>query len=146
MATLRALTYFDVPGSNVLPGGSRTQYKEFTVGVPKFDLTKLVAAEATWDAWGHTTEDAISDFDFLWIESDLSGVLVELTCDANNGVGRVQMPLCLIAGFPLILASKVSRAGHTADFAAGTADVIDMIRVLNPSVSTGANVRAALFT
>lgn len=149
MATLRALAYFDAPGGNITPGGSRSLYKEFTVSEPKFDQTKLVAhgpSGTTWDAWGHTSEDPISDFDFLFIVSDLSGVLVELTCDKGGENGAVPFVLGLIAGFPLMLGSNVSRALHTADFQSGVADVIDRVRIHNPSTTTSANVRVALFT
>lgn len=149
MATLRALSYFDVVlnGRNV-NGGSRSKYKEFTVGEPYFDETKIVAFGTTWDAWGFDSEEPISDFDFLYIESNLAGTLVELTCDANNGVGREEFVLCLgVANFPLVLGSKVSRASHAADFSGGSvADVIDAIRINNPHGSTDATVRVCLFT
>ncbi len=88
----------------------------------------------------------ISDFDFACIETDLDGVLVELTCDKGNENGTMVFVQGIISGLPYFIPSNVSRALYTADFGSGVADVIDRIRIRNPNVSTAANVRLALFT
>lgn len=131
------------------PFGSKSNPKEITVSAPGIDVTKLVAAAETWDVWGFTggNEQPISDFDLLVIESDYAGVQVELTCDANNGVGREEFVITLVAGLPLVIADDGSIANYTTDFAAGTADVIDRIRVRNPTgAGSSANVRVGIFT
>ena len=150
MGTLRLLTYFEFEKSDgrVVYGGSRSKYQELTVSDPCFDEEKSLAVNTTWDAWGFTTEQPISDFDLLWIMSDKSGLYVELTTDANNGVGDEIYTVPLAANIPLILSADDSYANYTADFAGGTADVIDRIRVRNPSGNSAgtAIVRVALFT
>lgn len=146
MATLRVWNAFEVViDGRSIAGGSRSNPQEVSVGEPYIDTPKTVAFGTTWDAWGFTTEQPISTFDFLWIESSLDGVLVELTTDANNGVGDELFVVELKADKPFLLFTDTGRANYTADFAAGSADVIDRIRIHNPSADTDAVVRLCLF-
>lgn len=147
MATLRVLSYFEaLLGNELVHGGSRSEYREITVSQPHFNQTKLLAAETTWDAWEAGAEEPISDFDFLFIESDLSGVMVELTADKGGEIGTRVFTIGLIANIPLMLPSNLSYANYSADFGAGTLDLIDRIRVRNKSTTLTANVRVALFS
>ena len=68
----------------------------------------------------------------------------ELTIDKGAEVGTVVSTVELKAKKALILNSDGAWANYTVDFAAGTLDVIDQIRIHNPSGS--ANVRAVLVT
>jgi len=115
---------------------------------PVSDQRRSIAAAATWDAWTSGAEEPMTDFDFLWIISDLAGVQVELTVDKDGDNGlEVLAPLTLIANYPLVLADDASLANYTADFGGGTADVIDQIRIHNPTgASAAANVRMLMAT
>lgn len=136
---------FVIAGDQPSPeGGDRMNPVAIEIDGVYADLRKSLATSTTWDAWASDAEEPVTDFDFLWIESD-QDVLVELTCDQNNGVGREEMVIEVIADKPWYLCSDDSHALYTADFAAGTADVIDRIRVRNVSGST-ANVRVFLAT
>lgn len=109
------------------------------------DNTKSVAVGETWDAWGVEDNDPVSAFEFLWVRSDIDGVLVELTCDKGNNVGVCVFALELKAGIPLRLRGDGAMANYTADFATGTLDVIDRVRIKNPSTnSDAAKVRVFL--
>ena len=91
------------------------------------DFSVAAAAKATlFDA---TTD--LADFDFLLIVTDDADVMVELVTDQNAGVGRVVSTLQLYPGLPLILGGDNSYANYAINFAAGTLDVIDLIRAKN---------------
>lgn len=148
MPTLRVWDGFEVEiGGRKISGGSRVTPIELTVSTPYLDTTKLLTAGSSWTPWGAQTPDPISDFDFLYIESDVSGVQLELTIDVNNGVGDELICITLQAGKPFKLYTDDAYALYTANFVAGTLDVIDRIRLKNPSAATSsANVRVVLFT
>lgn len=144
--TLRVWTAFEVVIDGIShAGGHRSKPQEVTVDDPYIDVTYPIAVTTTKDVWGFSTEEAISSFDFLWIESSLDGVLVELTTDKGGEVGDESFVVELKADKPFLLFTDTGRANYTADFAGGSADVIDRIRIRNPSASTVANVRFALF-
>ena len=97
-----------------------------------------VAASTTVEIFDAST-DAVTDFDFLWLASDYD-LRVEFTTDLAADVGTVISTMTLRGtassnkyGFPLILGDDASFANHTANFATGTIDVIDRIRVKNES-------------
>ncbi len=133
----------DLLGVKHVGGSSVTPQTVSVVGTIK-DEVKVVGAAVTWDFWVTGTEEPLTDFDFLFIESDLDGVMVELTTDKGAEVGKVVSTVELKAGKPLMLNSDGSWANYTVDFAAGTLDVIDQIRIHNPAGN--ANVRAVLVT
>jgi hypothetical protein len=72
-----------------------------------------------------------SSFTFLWIRSDRDDVMVELTTDTNNGVGDERYTVKLRKNLALVLGSDDSYANYTANFAGGTLDVIDYVRIRN---------------
>lgn len=146
MATLRDWDGFEVViDGQTHAGGSRSNPREITIANAHIDVTKTVATTTTWDAWGFSTEEPLSSFDYLWIESSIDGVLIELTTDKGNEVGDEAYVIELLADKPFKLYSDTGRANYTADFAVGTADVIDRIRIRNPSASVAADVRLAMF-
>lgn len=149
MATLRILTYFEIVKSDgrVVAGGSRSKYIEKTVSEPIIDLEKSLAVNNTWDVWGFTTEEPLSAFSLLWITSSVAGLYVELCTDKNGTYGDEPYTLPLEADIPFILADDRSFANYTADFGGGTVDVIDRIRIHNPSGNSAgtSNVRFCLF-
>jgi hypothetical protein len=148
MATLDVYMRFETAINGVpVTGGSRSTPREITVGDDYIDRRNTLTAATTWDAWLGGSEEAVTSFVFGWVESDVDGVLVEQTCDANNGVGRVQFVNEVRAGIPFVIPIDDSIAAHTADFGAGTADVIDTIRIRNPTgAATDAKVRLVLFS
>lgn len=118
-------------------GGDRLNPTQIALDGHFLDLRKSVADDETWDVWAAITEDPLTEFDFLWIESDYD-VFVELTVDRNNSVGTEELAFEIKADVPFVLGSNVGRANHTTDFGTGTDDVIDRIRIRNESGSTAA--------
>lgn len=117
-------------------GGDRIMPVPIELEGESLDLTKSLADDTTWDVWaGADDESALSDFEFLWVESD-QDVFLELTVDQNAGVGREEIAITVKAGVPFVMGSSVAKALYTADFAAGTDDVVDRLRVRNESGST----------
>lgn len=147
MATLRLYQWFDVTINGVMySGGSRSTPQEITVSNPLLDMTKSLAAGATWTPWGGQTPDAVSAFSFLFILSDTTGVQLELMVDRDATYGTRSFCLSLQANKPLILPADDAYANYTTNFAAGTLDVIDKLLLKNPSAATQtATVRVALF-
>lgn len=101
-----------------------------------------IANNTTVDSWVATSEEALSDFDFLFIVSDFD-VFVELTVDQNAGVGKVVSTVQVKGtgvsgkyGVPLQLGSDTAKANYSEDFAGGSDDVIDRLRIRNESGST----------
>ncbi len=147
MATLRLYQRFEaiIDGAPVAGGDQHIPEEIVTVGDGFVDNRKTLAEGSSWTAWTAGSGDALTSFAFLWIESDLDDVHVELTCDANNGVGRGQFVVNLKADKPFVLCTNSSLANYTANFATGTADVIDTIRIQNPTGTlASANVRVFL--
>lgn len=90
------------------------------------------------------TVDAVSAFDFLWIESD-EDVMLELITDQNNGVGKEVYTIEVIGGGPpQIFSSNASYANYTTNFAGGTLDVIDKILCRNLGDDTATVRRVAV--
>jgi len=102
------------------------------------DLGRALQNEtvALWDAAG-----LYPDFRLLWLEAD-GELEVELTC--NDGGSEELFVVKLQAHRPLVLGDDASRHTDVAgDLFAGTADVIDKIRVKEPN-DTAVNLRAIL--
>lgn len=141
MAVVRVVRYFEATaGSRRITGGSLySSYDITTQNDSCLDDCKVLASGgAVWTAWSASSSDPLTSFSFLWIESSIDGVEVELTCDANSTYGREEMAFVLKANAPLMLVGNKSLANYTAGFASGTVDVIDQIRIRNP-LSTGAD-------
>jgi len=149
MAVLKIWQRFeiiDLLGVEHKGGSSVTPQTVSVTGTVK-DETKAIGTTTTWDFWLTGAEEPLADFELLWIETDLDGVLVELTTDQNAGVGKVVYTIEIYKGFPFkLVGGDGSHANYTADFATGTLDVIDQIRIRNPDASNTANVRAVLVT
>lgn len=148
MAVLKVWQRFeiiDVTGAKHVGGSSVTPETKTVDGIVK-DETKQIAITSTWDFWKTGAEEPLTDFDLLYIVSDLDGVLVELTTDTGADVGKVVYTIELKKNDPLIINEDGSHANYTADFATGTLDMIDEIRIRNPDGATAANVRAVLVT
>jgi hypothetical protein len=146
LATLDYYVYFQfpTPSGAIVSGGSRTSPESITVdGVCK-DATKSLTTATTWDVWITGADESLTSFDFLYVEAD-QNVFLELTVDKGNEVGREEIAIEIQSGIPFALPTDDAYALYTADFGAGTEDVIDSVRVRNVSGST-ANVRVVLVT
>lgn len=146
-ATLRFWRGFHVEVDGVARrGGDIAQPVSITIAGAVKDDVKVIGTTTTWDAWASGAEEPLSDFDFLWIESELDGVQVELTIDKGAEVGREVLTITLKKDVPLVLADDAGFANYTVDFAGGTLDVIDQIRIRNPDGTNTANVRLFMAT
>jgi hypothetical protein len=130
-------------GGGVLDRGSRSAPIQITVDGLHEELRKTLATATTWDVWS-AGANVLADFDYLWIESD-QDVSLELTCDVGGEVGTVVFAVIVKAGRPFDLLTDDAVALYTANFASGTTDVIDRLRIRNASGST-ANIRVLLVT
>lgn len=146
MAVLDLYQYAEMEVNGVkLRLGSRANPEEITVDGYVKDSTKSLLTATTWDVWITGAEEPLTNFDFLWVESD-KAVFLELVVDTDNSVGREDIAIQIQAGVPFCLASDDAMALHTVDFAGTeTEDVIDAVRVRNVSGST-AIVRVVLVT
>lgn len=127
--------------------GSLQAAQVITLGTDAvLDRTNSLATGNTWDVWdaSDTEVEPMADFDFLAVESD-QDVFVELVADENATFGRVAATHEVSANVPWFLTSDTAKANYTVDFAAGTTDVIDRIRVHNESGST-ALIRVLMLT
>lgn len=139
MATLSlyAAAQFTVGSVNIAVGSRGGAYSIAVDGQHQL-LNRVLEGNTatTWDAWESGSETAIADFDFLWVLSD-QAVLVEVTADKDGTYGTRVFVHEAQANVPLMLTSDDCLSNHTADFEApaGSADVIDRIRIRNLSGS-----------
>jgi hypothetical protein len=146
MATLRYYNCFEVanPDGEAVKGGSRSAPIEIDCDGLVSDEWKSLATATTWDAWITGTEEGLTQFDFFWMYAD-QAVRIELTVDKGAEVGTEEIAILWPAETPFTLVGDDALALYTTDFAAGTADVIDRIRIRNESGST-AKIRRVLVT
>lgn len=145
MATLNVYQAYEltVDGEQLL-GGSRSAPVQITVDGKRKEWYRSLATSTTAVVWnGTSTDEPISDFDFLYIESD-QNLILEFTTDVGNEVGDEKYAVEVQSGRPLMLCSDDAYAGYTS-ISSNTADVIDKIQVRNVSGSTAA-VRVLLIT
>lgn len=146
MATLRHYSYTEV----VLDGtkhsiGSLTDPVEISVsGELLYDRTFSVATTAKQLIFSVSNVD-LADFDFLVVLSDKDDVVLELVTDDGNEVGERVGTYELRANVPFVLGSDDSYANHTVDFAAGTLDSVETLRVKNNNSAT-ARIRVMAVT
>ncbi len=136
MATLYVWQAFELSDGKC-SGGSRSNPVSITVDGRFERRSKSLVDVTTWDAW-ETGDDntAITNFDFLYISSDTT-VRVELVVDKAGGSGGPgYIPIIVTGGVPQMINSDDALAGYTANFGAGTASVINQIRVRNVSGGT----------
>lgn len=100
-----------------------------------------VAQNTTADVFDATTD--LSAYDSFWVVSDQDAHL-ELVTDDGGEVGEESYTIKLLADVPQMIHSNVSYANYTVDFAGGTLDVIETIRVRNLGATT-ANVDFAAY-
>ena len=113
----------------------------------KEDKVYSIAASATETIWAPTVDstEAVSDFDFLFMKAD-GDLDVEMTVNEGD-VDEELNSFRLANGCSFTLGADDAYDNHSAsDIYAGTLDVIDKIRVKNPSGSTAVELRIIMVT
>lgn len=114
-----------------------SQNEDYTITLDGFylDLTRNLANNTIWDAW-NAASGGLDSFRiaFIYTTRDMQ---VELVCDDNGSVGKRVFVIQTRANIPMFLPSNVSLANYTENFATGTPDVIDRIRIRNISGQAG---------
>ena len=143
--------YTDADG-NVYSDGSTTTAKTINIdGGEIFDRTYSVATATSTEI---LSDAMISDFDFLYIESDQAGE-IQIVCNEGGTTGgsnlEAGMVFAITAGVPFILSNDDSRnhAGATTNIDAWianwTADTIDRISWYH-TTGSDAKVRVVAIT
>ena len=106
-------TYTDDSGNTITDGSLTTKLKEINcAGGEYFDRTYVISSGATATTLWNDDSPAISDFDFLWIESS-QDCEVQLMCNEDGAVSSNDLEntfcLKLLAGVPLVLSTDDSR-------------------------------------
>lgn len=153
MASIQVYQYFVVDvDERHITGGSLSKARSITIGDNEiFDQTFQVAAETAVKVWDKTENEALGNFDFLWMETDL-GVLVQFCTDAGTtdaydvkelaGSGTAN-----VMGPALVLGSDDTQLlDGSIDTFDGTADTIDEIWVYNEDDTDTARVRVVVAT
>jgi hypothetical protein len=123
-------------GRVLRPPNSSLDVPSFVIDVDGYfkGERKTLAATTTWDFWEAGAEEPLSDFDYFEVRA--SGLIyVELTIDKGAEVGTVVSAISIPANRTWYLTDDGALALHTADFATGSLDVIDRIRIRNPGSS-----------
>ena len=149
--TLRRWQRFEVTDDqgNTYVGGNAPTAKPKTISLSSetfLDLRKSLSLSTVWDAWEAGAEEPLSDFDYLFCETDLDDTYIELTTDKGGENGTVVYTIPVNKDFPFELCADDSFANYTANWATGTTqkDLIDRIRIRNNSTATAANIRLFL--
>jgi len=153
MATISVYQYFTVEiDGRTLSGGSLTVPTSITLGDNEaVDQTFKLAAQTAMKIWDKTENEAMGDFDFLWLESDLD-VLVQFTTDAGGDDEYFVKKLkgsgtAGIMGTALVLGSDVAHQFDGAvDVFDGTEDTIDEIWVYSEHATNTPRVRLVVAT
>ena len=152
-ASVQLYQYFCVTlDGNPIRGGSLSEARNIALGDGEIsDQIFKVAPETAVKVWDKTENEAMGDFDFLWLESDLD-VLVQFTPDAGGtdpydvkelkGSGTAgQMGPALVLGSDA--AHKLDGSIDTFD---GTEDTLDEVWVYNSDTTNTARVRRVVAT
>lgn len=137
MAAINVYTFFEttIDGVRVTGGSLTTPTAVTAASEVKHDQTFSIANGGTQELFD--VDDDIGDFDFLWILSDQSDVLLEIVVDDDADNGESYQVKELFAGLPFILGSDDALASDgTVSAFTGTADLIERITVKNSSGST----------
>lgn len=116
--------------------GSRSAPTSVTVTGTKKEWRASLATATTslvWDA--AVSGEPVTDWDIFWIKSD-QDLLVEFTIDSNATYGTMIHAVKITANEPRVIIRDDMVANATANFATGTTDLCDRIRVRNASGST----------
>jgi len=153
MATIQLYQYFTVTiDDRPIVGGSLTTAKSITAGDEEvFDQTFKVPPTSAVKLWDKTENEAMGNFDFLWMEADFD-VLVQFTTDAGTtdaydikelaGSGTANT-----MGPALVLGSDDTQLlDGSIDTFDGTADTIDEIWAYNESSTQTSRVRLVALT
>lgn len=153
MASVQLFQFFslDIDDRNI-KGGSLKQAKTITLGDDEVsDQTFKVAPVTAVKIWDKTENEALGDFDFLWLEADLD-VLVQFTTDGGTtdaydvkelkGSGTAGT-----MGPALVLGSDDTQLlDGSIDTFDGTADTVDEVWVYNEHATNTARVRRVVAT
>jgi hypothetical protein len=154
MATVQLYQYFviNIPGRPPIQGGSLSEARSITLGDDEvFDQTFKIAAETAVKVWDKTENEALGDFDFLWMETDLD-VLVQYATDAGGDDEYFVVELkgsdtANRMGPALVLGSDLAHQfDGTVDAFDGTEDTIDEVWVYNADGTDSARVRVVVAT
>jgi len=153
MASIQLYQYFVANlDERTIQGGSLSRAKSITLGSDEItDQTFVIGTESAVKVFDKTENEAMGDFDFLWMEADLD-VLVQFTTDAGGddeyfvkelkGSGTAnKMGPALVLGSDL--AHQFDGSVDTFD---GTEDTIDEIWVYNEDDTDTARVRVVVGT
>lgn len=154
MSSVQIYQYFviDIDDNNECKGGSLTEARSITLGDGEvFDQTFKVGTGAIVKVWDKTENEALGNFDFLWMESDFD-VLVQFTTDAGtsdaydikelkgSGTSGTMGPALILGSDDTLTLSG------TIDLFTGTDDTIDEIWIHNDSTENVARVRVVIAT
>lgn len=153
MPSIQLYQYFvtDIDETPV-QGGSLSRARSITLGDGEIsDQTFKVAPETAVKIWDKTENEAMGNFDFLWLESDLD-VQVQFTTDAGTtdaydvkelkGSGTAgEMGPALVLG-----SDDTQLLDGSIDTFDGTADTIDEIWAYNADDTDTARVRRVVAT
>jgi hypothetical protein len=113
--------------------------KDISTGGEVHETVVNVGTETTTKVFDITTS-TLSSFDVLWIESD-KDVYVEFVVDDGNNVGEEVWAQKLRAGTAIAMPYDDAKANYTVNFAGGSDDVVETVRVRNESTTDTASVR-----
>ena len=161
--TVNLTTHFTVTvdddDSHVVTGGSTSTADSITLSTEKYlDQRYIIAATTLQELWSDSNN--VTDFDFLWIESD-TAVEIQLMCNeggtlSGNNIENAFV-VKLTAGIPFVLSNDDSRNMGNMDGTFGesqhqaeidtwethwAADTIDRIECYN---ATAGNAEVRIF-
>lgn len=144
-STVKLYNLFEVniDGHYIADGGISSPI-EITLSNDKMLVYKdEIAISTTVDVWD-SSDEKLSSFTFMYLKAD-NEVYLELTVDRGNDVGTEIVAIQIEPNVPFILGGDTAFANYTADFAGGTADVIDRIRIRNNSSTASDTANVFLF-
>jgi hypothetical protein len=153
MATISVYQFFTVEiDARTVSAGSRTVAKEVAITDDEvYDQSFKIAPTTAVKIWDKTENEAMGNFDFLWLESDFD-LLIQCTTDAGTsddydvkklkGSGKAgEMGPAKVFG-----SDDTQLTDGTIDTFDGTADTIDEIWAYNESASDTARLRIVALT
>ena len=152
MATISVYQYFTVDvDERTVSGGSLSVARTVAITDNEiYDQTFKIAASGIVKIWDKAENEALGNFDFLWVESDLD-VMLQFTTDAGTSDAYDMKELkgsgpAGVMGPALVLGSDDTQVLGVIDTFAGAADTIDEIWCKNESASDTARLRIVLAT